>query len=108
MQKWFSKTGKRRLPIDTESWNVVSKNDRSVTLQKDMHLTNYKGTELILTVDRTIKILDQQQIMDRFALSPDTAVRAVGYETDNQITNKGDKEWTEKTRHAMYLDAGYV
>ena len=83
--------------IDTENWNVVSKNDGSVTLQKDMRLINYKGTELILTVDRSIKILNHQQIMDRFALSPDTAVRAVGYETDNQITNKGEKEWTEKS-----------
>jgi hypothetical protein len=83
--------------IDTESWNVVSKHDGSVTLQKDMRLINYKGTELTLTVDRSIKILDHQQIMDRFALSPDTSVKAVGYETDNQITNKGDNEWTEKT-----------
>ena len=83
--------------IDTERWNVVCKNNRSVTLQKDMRLINYAGTELILTVDRSITILDQQQIMDRFALSPDSSVRAVGYETDNQITNKGEKEWTEKS-----------
>jgi hypothetical protein len=83
--------------IDTESWKVVNKNDRSVTLQKDIRLINYAGTELNLTADRTIKILDQRQITDRFALSPDTSVHAVGYETDNQITNKGDQEWTEKT-----------
>jgi len=56
--------------VDTESWNVVSKNNRSVTFEKDMRLINYSGTELILTVDRTIKIMDQQQIVDRIGLSP--------------------------------------
>ena len=84
-------------PIDTESWHVVSKSSRSVTLQKDMHLQNYKGTDLILTVDRTIKLLDQQQINGRLGISPDSSLRSVGYETDNQITNRGEKEWTEKT-----------
>jgi hypothetical protein len=29
-------------------------------------------------------------------MSPDTAIRFVGYATENMITNKGDKEWTEK------------
>jgi hypothetical protein len=84
-------------PIDTESWSVMDKNDHSVTLQKDMRLVNYSGTELILTVDRTIKILDRQQITDRVGLPVDTSVRAVGYETDNVITNKGETAWTEKT-----------
>jgi hypothetical protein len=91
------KNWKTPAPIDTESWHVVSKSNRSVTLQKDMHLLNYSGGDLLLTVDRTIKLLDQQQINDRLGLSTDTSVRSVGYETDNQITNRGEKEWTEKT-----------
>ena len=83
--------------IDTESWNVVSKNDRSVTLQKDIHLVNYHGTELDLTVDRIITILDRQQIVARTGMPLDTATLVVGYETVNTITNTGDNEWTEKT-----------
>jgi hypothetical protein len=83
--------------IDTESWNVLSKNNRSVTMQKDIHLTNYAGSELILTIDRTINILSKDQIAERIGMSPDSTVRAVGYETENIITNKGDQEWTEKT-----------
>jgi hypothetical protein len=83
--------------IDTATWNVLSKNDRSVTLQKNMQLVNYAGTNLDLTVDRTITILDKQQIADRIGLAPDTSVRSVGYATMNAITNNSTIAWTEKT-----------
>jgi hypothetical protein len=83
--------------VDTESWNVLSKSNNAVALQKNMRLINYHGTELILTVDRTIKILNRQQILDRIGLMLDSTVRSVGYETNNIISNKGEKEWTEST-----------
>src|SRR5690242_2597127 len=38
-------------PFDTESWNVVNKSDGAVTMQKNMQLTNYKGTDLNLSVE---------------------------------------------------------
>ena len=83
--------------IDTAAWNVTAKTEQSVTLQKDMRLINYSRTELKLTVARTITILDNQQIFERMGLSADTAVRGVGYETDNVLTNTGEGEWTDKT-----------
>src|SRR5690242_4320203 len=49
-------------PFDTEPWNVSNKTDETITLQKDMQLTNYKGTDLQVHVDRNIKILDHNQI----------------------------------------------
>ncbi len=33
-------------PFDTEAWTVAEKNDQSVTMQKNMQLTNYAGTLL--------------------------------------------------------------
>jgi hypothetical protein len=83
--------------FDTASWNVISKSNVSVTMQKEMKLTNYKGTEMQLLVDRTVDILDRQQINNNIGLSLDTSVKVVGYKTVNQITNKGDAEWTEST-----------
>lgn len=84
-------------PIDTESWNVTNKNPTSVAMQKEMKLTNYKGTEMQLVVDRTINILDRQQINNNIGIALDTAVKAVGYKTVNVITNKGADAWTEAT-----------
>jgi hypothetical protein len=84
-------------PIDTESWNVTNKSNNSVALQKEMKLTNYKGTELQLMVDRKIRMLGRQQINNDVELVVDSAVKVVGYETENVLTNKGATEWTEAT-----------
>lgn len=84
-------------PIDTEAWHVTNKNNTSVALQKEMKLINYKGTEMKLRVDRSINILDKQQINNSIEISLDTAVKVVGYETVNVLANKGTAEWTEAT-----------
>ena len=84
-------------PFDTESWNVTNKSDDAITLQKDMQLTNYKGTDLQLHVDRTIQILDKNQIAQNTGVTLDTSVKVVGYATTNTITNKGNEAWTEAT-----------
>lgn len=84
-------------PYDTDTWNVTNKSNNSVVMQKDMKLVNYKGTEMQLLVDRTIKILNRQQINNNVGIALDTAVKVVGYETVNVLTNKGSNEWTEAT-----------
>ena len=84
-------------PFDTEPWNVSNRTDETITLQKDMQLTNYKGTDLQVHVDRNIKILDHNQIAQNTGLTLDSSVKAVGYETNNTITNKGNAAWTEAT-----------
>ncbi|HKG69368.1 MAG TPA: DUF6786 family protein, partial [Segetibacter sp.] len=84
-------------PIDTEAWHVTNKTNTSVALQKEMKLINYKGTEMNLLVDRSINILDKQQINQSIEILLDTAVKVVGYETVNVLANKGTAEWTEAT-----------
>ncbi len=84
-------------PFDTENWNVTDKSNTSVAMQKEMKLTNYKGTEMQLHVDRTIDILDRQQINNNIGITLDTAVKVVGYQTVNVLTNKGAAAWTEAT-----------
>lgn len=81
--------------FDTEAWKVISKTGGSVHLQKEMELTNYKGTALKLLADRNIKILSREQINSRIGLTLNDSVSVVGYETDNSITNKGSAAWTE-------------
>jgi hypothetical protein len=83
--------------FDTETWKVTALNEQSVSLHKDMQLVNYAGTRLVLSVARNISILSRQAIDGLLHLSPDSAVRAVGYQTVNTLTNDGEQEWTEKT-----------
>ena len=84
-------------PFDSEPWKVVNENDHSVTMQKNMQLTNYKGTNLNILVERSVKILSNAEIAQRLGLSLDTSVKSVAYQTDNVITNDGKSAWTEAT-----------
>ena len=88
---------KTAAPFDTEPWNVVKENGQSVTLQKNMQLINYKGTQLYLSAERSIKILSNDEIAQRIGLSLDALVKVVAYQTDNTITNNGKSAWTEAT-----------
>ena len=83
--------------FDSEPWDVTNKNDQSVTMHKNMDLTNYKGTDLRIAIDRTVKILQPSVIANELGINSDSSVKVVAYETDNVITNTGKNEWTETT-----------
>ncbi len=83
--------------FDSETWQVTNKKDDAVTMHKDMQLTNYKGTSLQMSVDRTITILSNKDIEKNIGLTLPNDVKAVGYETNNVLYNKGNIEWTEAT-----------
>lgn len=84
-------------PFDSEPWKVVNENGHSVTMQKNMQLTNYKGTNLNISVERSVKILSNAEIAQRLGLPLDTSVKSVAYQTDNVIKNDGKSAWTEAT-----------
>jgi hypothetical protein len=80
--------------FDTESWVTDDKDSLHVTMHKDMSLLNYAGTSLNIGVRRSIRILNDHEITKRTGITGLDSVRAVGYETDNLLINKGDREWT--------------
>ena len=83
--------------FDTQAWNITSKTNNAVSLQKAMQLTNYKNTQLDILIDRTIKILSKPEISSIISIPLDSSVKAVGYETLNTLTNKGNEAWTDTT-----------
>ncbi|MGZ3890207.1 MAG: DUF6786 family protein [Mucilaginibacter sp.] len=83
--------------FDHESWSLVSKDGKQVTLSKNMSLLNYAGTKLDLKVERNISLLDQADIQKFLDVQPDSAVKSVGIRTDNSIINTGSAAWTTKT-----------
>jgi hypothetical protein len=83
--------------FDHESWNLTTKNDTQVTLDKTMHLLNYAGTGLDLKVERNITLLNQGVIQKLLDVQPGSSVKSVGIKTDNSITNTGTSAWTAQT-----------
>ena len=83
--------------FDTEAWTVESTDPVSVHMNKDMSLINYKGTELAVTIKRSIKVLERKEIISKLDLDIDDSVNVVGYTTENILINKGKQEWTAET-----------
>ncbi|MEX2335686.1 MAG: DUF6786 family protein [Fulvivirga sp.] len=82
--------------IDTESWEVSDKNEESVTMVKEMSLLNYNDTQLEILATRKVSILSNDEVESLLDVKLND-VAAVGFETENVITNTGDKAWTEQT-----------
>ena len=83
--------------LETEPWDVTGLCSRTVSLKKNMQLTNYEGTDLQLSVSRHITLLDRSSIDSLLSLPSDPSVQTVGYTTVNTLTNTGDEAWTEAT-----------
>ncbi|GAA3515236.1 hypothetical protein GCM10022393_31530 [Aquimarina addita] len=83
-------------PIDSEPWDIKSKNTTSVTLTKQMLLTNYANSDFNIKVEREISILNKNDMEKLLSVSVKN-VEAVAYQTKNSIENSGDNAWTETT-----------
>lgn len=83
--------------IQEGEWPVVDKTMSSVVFTRSLKLTNRVGTSFELEIKRTVRVLTNQEVLTRLqgvtTLGP---VRWVGFETINQITNKGTKTWMKK------------
>lgn len=86
--------------FDTAPWQIVTAAASSATLSKQMELVNYAGTKLNLSVDRTIRMLSEVEMKKQTGIDIAktlSGVKAVGYVTENKLTNTGQKAWDEKT-----------
>jgi len=83
--------------FDSESWEVKSKEDKSVTMTKKMMLTNYTGSSLEIDVTRTISLLARNELFQQLGLEDKPGLQAVGYLAVNAISNAGKSAWTNKT-----------
>jgi hypothetical protein len=83
--------------FNTEPWKLVSHSDDEVQVKKHMQLTNYSHSQFDVGVKRIIKLLDPSRIKQLLNMQIPDGVHAVAYESENTITNVGDKAWTKDT-----------
>lgn len=84
-------------PIDSESYAVAGKARDRVRFARKMRLTNYSGTTFDLSVDREVRVLEADEIWKQLGVGSAAGVTAVGFASNNRITNAGKAAWTEKT-----------
>jgi hypothetical protein len=83
--------------VDNERWQLVSSSDTRVSMSKATRLQNYAGNQLDIKLDRDIAILEPEVINQLLGISPDSAIKLVGFSTINTITNTGSTAWDETT-----------
>ncbi len=83
--------------LDTESFNVVSKSATSVSFRKQLQLTNYSGTHFSVQIDRVVKLLSTAEINQHLGLALPVGIKAVGYESENTLTNVADAAMQKST-----------
>jgi hypothetical protein len=84
-------------PIDWDAWPVAAQNDREVSFQRDMTLTNYSGTRFSIRVNRVVRLFDRDAAARDFGQPLGAGTKVVAYETDNSITNTGTEAWKKET-----------
>lgn len=80
--------------IDTEPFELVRKTETSASFQRQASLENYSATVFQMNIERTVKLLEKANIEKVLSMPLSENLSMVAYETDNRLTNIGDKAWT--------------
>lgn len=83
--------------IDTEPFELVSKDETEVVCTRIAKMTNYSGFEFDLKIDRRVELMNAGQISSALKAHIPEEVQTVGYQTINEITNTGSQAWTKQT-----------
>lgn len=83
--------------LDTEPFTLISSTKTEAHFEKQMHLENYSGSAFDIFINRNIKLLDKNAIDSSLGIIISDDVKAVGFESENTLTNKGTSAWDKKT-----------
>ena len=84
-------------PIDTEPFDIIGQSKNSVTFSRVFSLTNFSGTKFEVRIDREVRLLSREKIWSGLGVQSVDGVKAVGYESENKVTNLAAKSWSEET-----------
>ena len=73
--------------MDTEPFQVLEQSANRVLFSRDVSIVNYSNFEFTFNIKREIKLLDVEE----------PGVSCVAYQSQNTITNTGDKQWLKET-----------
>jgi len=81
--------------IDTEPFELLSSSASEASFKKTMHLKNYTGSTFDIGVNRNIHLLNRERIQEIIG-GMGASVHAVGFSSDNTITNLSNNPWGEQ------------
>ncbi|MDR2117943.1 MAG: hypothetical protein LBP25_00190 [Tannerellaceae bacterium] len=84
-------------PLDTEPWQTLASDGRSILMEKEMEASNYLGSRLHLKVQRRVTLLETSETASMLNIAAGDRVKTVAYATENVLTNLNDFAWTPAT-----------
>lgn len=84
-------------PIDWGGWDLAGKTQSSALFRKRMSLINTSGTCFDLLAERKIQVLRRTTMAKILGVGIPGNVKAVGFASDNKITNEGTADWRKST-----------
>lgn len=75
--------------VDTAVYSLVNSTPSQATFTKSAILENHSGTRFDIQIERKISVLSQATISQLLGITDLASLKAVGYETENSITNTG-------------------
>jgi hypothetical protein len=77
------------------AWQEKAASASSVSYARSLVLSNYAKTEFKVDVERKVSLLSGTEVKAALGLDVPASVKWVGFITENAITNKNSKAWTE-------------
>ena len=83
--------------IDTIPYKLVSSKSAQVIFSAKAKVENYSGTSFDVSIERTVNLLNKQELSNRLQAAIGDNIHAVAYETVNTITNSGNNDWVKQS-----------
>ncbi len=82
--------------FDTEPFDLIDASSSHASFKKAMRLQNYSGNVFELEINRTIRLLNTNNIENVLGIVIPDKVKAVGFESENSLTNTGNAVWDKE------------
>jgi len=83
--------------LDTEPFEGGASSPTQAEFHKSFKVVNHSGTQFKVDVKRTVRLLPNEEISRLLGVPLTADVKALAYETRNQLTNRGDSAWLPDT-----------
>ena len=83
--------------LDTEGFEVEAHTEAAIRLSQKACLTNASGTVLHMDMERTVTLMNDEEIGRELGICLPEGLKRVAYRTDNRIVNTGTEAWTRAT-----------
>jgi hypothetical protein len=82
--------------IDTEAFQIKSSDKSHVAYTHETSLENYAGERFDLEISRTVSLLNRSDLEDKLEGEIPASIKWVGYQTTNELKNKGSNAWSQQ------------